>query len=170
VESPKKKFTPAGVLGAVLGFAFSRYAGANVLIPVVGALLIGWVLTKRANGPHPMAAAVAAQGGHFLWMLIGALFGGAAPAFVVETALFAVGVAWLFLQPRLPAVLVLGTYQVVALVVNFTTMRAVPLDSSEARALSVHIAFRAIGIVAMVWGLRAARQAAEAATQPSTMH
>jgi hypothetical protein len=170
VESLKKKFTPAGVLGAVLGFAFSRYAGANVLVPVVGALLIGWVLTKRASGPHPMAAAIAVQGGHFLWMLIGALFGGAAPAFVVETALFAGGVAWLFLQPRLPAILVLGTYQVIALVVNFTTMRAVPLDSSEARALSVHIALRAIGVVAMVWGLRVARQASSVAAEPPLMH
>jgi predicted Na+-dependent transporter len=169
LETAKRKLTPAGIVGAILGFAFSRYVGVNVLVPIVGALLIAWVIKKRAAGPHPMAAAVAVQGGHFLWMLIGALFGGAAPAFVVETALFAAGVAWLYLQPRLLAAVVLGVYQVIALVVNLNAMRAVPLDSSEARALSVHVALRAIALVAMVWGLRAARQVPEAATQP-TMH
>jgi len=168
VNGTKRKFTPAGVIAAVLGFAFSRYAGVNVLVPIVGAVLIAWVIKKRASAPHPMAVAVAVQGGHFLWMLIGAVFGGAAPAFVVETALFAACVVWLFLQPRLAAVVVLGGYQAVALFVNFTTMRAVPLDSSEARALSVHIALRAIGIGMMIWGLRASRQPSPA-TEPSVM-
>jgi len=166
LDNPKRKFTPAGILGAVAGFAFSRYAGSNVLVPIVGAVLIGWTIKKIKREQYPMGSAVAVQGGHCLWMIVAAVVGVAGPSFLVETAIFAAAIAWLYFQPRLPAVILLGTYQAIALVVNLSAIKAVPLDSTDAKALSVHIALRVIGIGAMAWALRASAKAA-AAVEPA---
>lgn len=161
MDNPKRKVTPGGIVGVVLGVAFSRYAGTNVLVPIVGALLIAWVIKKVKHERYPMVSAVAVQGGHCLWMAVAALFGVAGPAFVIETAIFAGAVGWLYLQPRLLAVVVLGAYQAIALVGNLSLMRGLPLDSSDAKALSVHVALRVIGIGAMAWALRASTKGAE---------
>ena len=75
MDNPKRKFTPAGILGAVAGFAFSRYAGSNVLVPIVGAVLIGWTIKKIKREQYPMGSAVAVQGGHCLWMIVAAVVG-----------------------------------------------------------------------------------------------
>jgi hypothetical protein len=161
VDAPKKKLTPGGVAGALIGVLFSRYAGVNVVVPIVGAIVIAWIIKKVRETPFPMAGAVALQGGHVLWLAL-AVVVTRATSMMVETVLFAAAVAWLYFKPRLPAVIVLCTYQVVGLTLNVMSFRAVPLDSSDARALSVHIAFRVLSIGAMVVGLRASTRASAA--------
>ena len=167
MDTAKRKFTPGGILGAIVGFAFAKYAGGNVLVPIVGAVLIGWTIKKVKHEPYPMAAAVAVQGGHCLWMVVGALFAHPEPIFVVETALFAAGVVWLYFKPRLPAVVTLGTYQAIALVVNVASFKPLPIDSIEARALSVHIVLRVISLGMMGLALRAAAKSSAPAVEPA---
>jgi hypothetical protein len=166
-ETRSKKFTPASIGASLLGFAFARYAGMNFVIPLAGALLIGWLLKRGRARAHPMAIPIAVQGGHLVWFVVGALVTGAWSSIALDMVIFSIGIAWLFLRPGLPPVIVLGAYQALSLIVNVMAFAEVPIDSSTAKALAVHAVMRGVAIGAMVWCLRASRKAASVPVEPS---
>jgi hypothetical protein len=71
-------------------------------------------------------------------------------------------------KTRIRSIVIVCTYQIVGLILNVMSFRAVPLDSTDARALSVHIVFRVLSIGAMVVALRASSQSSPAAAPPLT--
>jgi hypothetical protein len=166
MSEAKKKTNPlapvAGLAGAAGGWALSHYCGPSIWIPGVIALLLLVVFHKTPLRPNRFAGAIATTGAHITWFIIGSAITGIWSATLLDIVLLSVAIVWLWLRPRLPAVLFLGALQVVSLALNAYSLSSAPFGSSPSRALSAHCVFRLIALACLVVGyLRLRREPAK---------
>ncbi|MGP8201466.1 MAG: hypothetical protein ACLQU4_18400 [Limisphaerales bacterium] len=142
------------LLGAVLGL----YCGVTVLIPAAGIFLFV-LMTKWIPIPHlkPFVGALAIQFGHGLSMFIAGLYyldSGGMRLVMFDLLVLAIGLTWLMSRPGLMPVLLLGIYQLVALVINIHRISDYEVGSVFHKAITVTIALRLAAIIALVVGYR----------------
>jgi hypothetical protein len=143
-----------GIVGAIFGIAVGRYTGINLLIPLAGAFLFGWIFKKVANEKaQPMLAAFAVQGGHFLWMGLGFAIRGTLDRNVADLVILAVGLTWLAAAPGLGATLLCAAYQLLAVAMNVYMFIQAEFGTPEHKALVVHIVLRIVALATLFMGL-----------------
>jgi hypothetical protein len=147
------------MVGAVVGGAVGMYSGINLLIPLGGAFLCGWIAYKLAmEEVKPMVPAIAVQGGQGLWMLFGFVVLHVLNQNMIDIAILALGLSWLLLRPGVAPVILLVAYQILASAVNLTGFLAASVGSTAHKALLVHLVFRVAAVVLMVNGLQQMRR------------
>jgi len=154
------------IIGVIVGWGLSKYAGASLWIPGIASLLLLLLFSKTRLRPAYFQGAIAITGGHIVWFVAAALVTQLWPAVALDVLLFTVGIAWLWIWPNLTGVLLLGLFQLISLVSNVMTILAVPIGSPEHRALTVHCVWRIMAIVALGVGYAKYRKARQAAGDP----
>lgn len=149
--------------GAILGLLFGRYAGINLLIPLVGAAITFYALKKLAP-PRKSAwfPAISIQTGHAIWFIVGLAILGKLNANAFDPIFLLLGSLWLFARPGAVAVIVLSTLQLLALAYNVYVFTGTAFGTAPNEALSVHIVFRALAIGFMVFAWVSCRRAISA--------
>jgi hypothetical protein len=143
-------YVPAWIVGSVIGW----YCGATLLFPAVG---IGIVLAACKIRPiprlQPFAGALAAQAGLAFFMLAGGIAHPDQISVVIyDVAALAVGLVWLVTRPGLLPVLLLGIYQVYALVINVGRFSTYEPGSLPHKAIVATIALRVAAVIALIVG------------------
>jgi hypothetical protein len=146
----RKKLLAGQIAGAALGIAASTYSGMNLLVPGVAAVAILFAGTKlwRPSEPHYLGA-IAVQGAHLVWLLVGTALVGAWGANLIDVIVLGAGVAWLWFRPSIWPVLLLTVFQVLALAFNTLVILQHPVGNMEHRALAVHIMLRIVAVASM---------------------
>jgi hypothetical protein len=148
-----------GLVGTVVGVAVGMYSGINLLIPLTGAFLCGWIAYKLVKEDvKPMVPAIAVQLGHGLWMLFGFIMLRVLNQNALDLVILAAGLTWLLVRPGLGPVILLSTYQCIAFVVNLLSFLAAGVGSTTHKALLVHLVFRLAAVLLMVVGLQQMRR------------
>lgn len=146
------------VVGGLVGVAVGRLAGLALLIPCVGALVVGVPLYFVTSGrSRQMVPAGALQAGHALWIMVAVIVfanaGVPAPLgiaeLLIEAVLFFAAAIAVVLYPSLIPVAILTAYQAAALVVNVLTAMEPAVPRELRPSLIVHIFLRIVGVVLM---------------------
>ena len=143
-------YIPAWIVGGAIGW----YCGATLLLPAVG---IGIVLAAFKFKPIPriqaFVGAIAAQFGLMLFMLVGGLaHPGQITLVIYDVAILIGGLAWLVVRPGLVPVLLLGIYEVYALVINFERISSYQPGSIAQKAMVATMALRIAAVIALIVG------------------
>lgn len=96
-----------------------------------------------------MLGAVALQGGHTLWIVVGFLAMGMFDLRAADVMLMGALVAWLAVRPGTVPVVVLTLLQAFGFVVNLVAFSGAPVGSLEHKSLLVHILLRGAGVLLM---------------------
>jgi hypothetical protein len=172
-EAPKLKpgagQQALGVVGALGGILIGKYTGLNLLIPLAGAFLCGYLFKKLAGErAQSMLAAFAVQGGHALWMVVGFLVVGELNWNVADVVLLVVGLVWLAAAPGLGPVLLLGIYHLFGLAMNAWVFAQASFGAPEHKALVVHIILRLVAVATLYVGWKALRARSQPAIPASS--
>jgi hypothetical protein len=164
---PQQNVSPLKVAvaipGGILGWVVGNYAGFNLVIPVVLALIIGLIASRVVNEQsRTMLPAFALQAGHMLWMLLEILYAGAFHPAILHVIIVAIGLGWLIARPGLLPVILLSLFQTLAFLINFNWFLSAPVGSVQHKALVVHLLFRVLAIILMWHGLYRLRKVTEA--------
>ncbi len=160
VKAQFKESAP-GLAGALIGAAIAQYFGLHLLIPV-GAAVVVWAIASRASPgrSRPFLAAIAVQGGHVIWFLVGLFAPGGLPASLwIEVGLMTGSLIWLFVRPGFGPVVLLTLWQAFALLVNVQAFVEAVVGTSAHAALLAHVILRVMAIGLMIIGMRTLRQA-----------
>lgn len=161
---PQKKqthpfLTVSGLLGGVIGF----YCGTTLFVPFAGGIIV-LLLAKRfaSASVKPFIGALAIQFGHWLWMLVGGIWGptGMSPV-ILDLVLIIVGLVWLVARPSLGPIVLLCIYQAFSLVVNIIAIFGQEFGSIVHKALTASIALRLFAVAALDVGYRQLRKSRE---------
>jgi hypothetical protein len=163
MPDPKKASSPlaslGGIISAVGGWLLSDYAGTSLWIPGISALLLFVLFTRTSVKPKEFAGAIAAACGHVVWFVVGAAVVGAWSPVLLDIVVMTIGVLWLWARPALRVALILGLFELAALVSNCVSLISANVGSAEHKALAVHCVFRLLVLSALVVGfLRMKRQ------------
>ena len=140
----------ANAVGGAIGVAVGLYAGVQVLFALVGALVVAGVASLFLDERRkPMLRAVAVQGGHTLWMVVGFVMLGMFDWRAADVMLMGVLVVWLAAWPGRASVVCLTLLQAFGFVVNLWAFMQADAASLPHKALLVHLALRAFGVAAM---------------------
>ena len=141
--------------GSLVGVAGGLYSGLNFLIPAICGGAIAFLLRKTGIVKSNLAIGAAAlQGGHVVWMLLGAFFAQQGIGFIAEVALYFVMVVLLIWREAKWVIILLMAYQVFGLIVNGISFVTVPIGSVASRALVVHLMLRLGAFICMALLLR----------------
>ncbi len=143
-----------GILSAIVGWAFAKYAGPSLWVPGFAALVLFFLFTKTSIGPKYFTGAIVISGGHVVWFLVAGILLKDFAVVGPDIALLSVGMIWLLLRPSLSPVLVLGLLQLASLAYNVYQISTFDVSSDPHRALSVHILFRVLSITALIVGYK----------------
>lgn len=143
-----------GVLSAIVGWAFAKYAGPSLWVPGFASVILFFLLTKTPLGPKYFTGTVVVTGGHIIWFIAAGILLKNFSVVGPDIALLTVGLIWLVSLPGLPPVLVLGLIQLASLAYNVAQISNAPVGSDPHRALSVHVLFRTLSIAALIVGYR----------------
>jgi hypothetical protein len=146
----------AWFIGAIIGW----YCGATLLIRAIG---IGTVFIVAKVSPiprlQPLVGALAIQFGHGLWMLVGGIMQPDGMKLVIyDLILLAIGLVWLMARPGLVPVLLLGIYQLYAIVKNGIAIDVYSFGSVPHKSLVASIALRLAAIIALYVGYQRFRK------------
>lgn len=144
----------AGV-GALVGVLFGRYAGANLLFPVLGTTLVWFGLAKVAPSRKDVTPLAAILCGHIIWMGLGAAFQPSAIMQVFfDIVFFAALTAWLLVKPSRAALAAIVVLELLVAVVNVQAILAEEVGSQMHRALATHLLLRAVCVTLVSFGWR----------------
>lgn len=143
-----------GLLSAVVGWAFAKYAGPSLWIPGFAALALLFLFSKTSFGPKYFTGATILIGAHVIWFLAGAILLNNFAPVALDILLLSAGLIWLLARPSLPPVLFLGLLELASLAYNVYQLSGVKSGSDAHRALSVHFLFRILAITALIVGYR----------------
>lgn len=140
---------PVKVLGLGIGAIIAKTFGANLWMPLIGILIV-WALLNKFGSMKikPYAPALAVQGGHLLWFLLGAALLGQFSQLAVDIALMTFGLAWLAIRPGRPALVCLMLYQAILTAINVKALMVVA--NAYQPALIIHIVLR-LGAIFCMW-------------------
>jgi len=140
------------VIGVIVGYVLGSYTGIYFLIPMIGALLGGWMISKVAKETsRAMIAAFAIQAGHFFWFLFPLVL---IKQVNLDLVVILGGLIWLMTRPGLYPVIFLTIYQIVCILINLSHFILAEFGSGPHRALLMHIILRVSAVLFMIIGLR----------------
>jgi hypothetical protein len=136
----------------IVGLLIGRYAGINLLIPLVGAVVTFYALKKMVQ-PKRAAwfPAISIQVGHAIWFIVGLAILGQFNANALDPAFLLLGSLWLLLKPGTLPVIVLSVLQLAAVSYNVYVFSGTAFGTNANEALSVHIIFRALAVGFMLF-------------------
>lgn len=154
----------AGVATA-FGWGVGQYTGFFLLLPLGLAAVAGFllsVLVPKKNKPILPASAI--QVGQALWILMGMLATRSVNSLLIrvfvnfdlrliEPVVFLVFALVLAFEPSIWIVASLAVYQLPSLVINAIAFADATPNTTEHKALLVHIVFRAAAVGMMIFGL-----------------
>ena len=157
-EEPSPLTRLAQLGGAAIGAPIGFYVGAMLLIPAVGAAVVG-AAVKRFAGARAqcLLGAIAVQGGQAAWFVFGMLLTGQVAAVAPDVALLGVGLGWLLVRPGFAPVVLLALYHVVSTALHVTQLLQVDVGTVAHKALVTHGALRVGAVVLLVMGARRLR-------------
>lgn len=150
-----------GVLTTIAMIGFGRYVGIYIVIPFAGGFAAYWLFNKMLSKEKELVVlAASVQSGHLLWMIVGAFFLGAEgfTAVWLDALILLAGIIWLVAKPTKAPIIFLGIYQILSIIVNVVTISSLSPSEENFKALIVHIALRAFGLIAMFLALREMRK------------
>jgi hypothetical protein len=142
------QFKPGAILGAVIGIPIGFYSGFNVLFPIAFGFVLFKILQSRPGSRSQVLPAVAIQGGHILWMALGAAITRQFGPVSVDIIVIGVLLCWIWARPSALPLWALVVLQTVALFVNGAAFIAAAFGTAASKALLVHVILRIAGIVA----------------------
>lgn len=153
-QKPHPLAAVAGIGGAVGGWALAKYSGASLLVPGVTATLLLFLFTKTSVRPRYFRGAISISAAHIIWFTVAAILLGTWTPIVLDVAVLAVGVVWLWLRPGLPPVIFMAVVELISLALTVVMINATEVGTVAHRALVVHILLRALVIACLVAGFR----------------
>ena len=141
-----------GLAAAASGWIFAQYTGASGWIPIVAALLLMLVFGKTTLKPKWFVGAIITTLAHVIWFTFAGVFGDMWAVVIGDILLLLVLTILLWLHPGLVTASLLGLVQVGSLAYNVHLITQVPFGEPTHKALTAHIVFRSIAIVALVIG------------------
>lgn len=171
VEGPAQRV--AVMAAALVGIGVSRYTGLLGLVPLAFTAAAWW-LASRLLGENKrlVIPAFAVQCGHALWMTLPFLILGKINENIADVALLAAGLAWLIAKPGRAPLLLLGVYQLLAILHNGYMFYGAEVGSTAHKALLVHLIWRGLALffnVQLLLKLRNQQAEAEAVPDASSM-
>jgi hypothetical protein len=141
-----------GLAGAAVGWLFARYTGASGWIPLGAAILLMIVFGRTPLKPKWFVGAIIATLAHVIWFAVAGAVGGLWAAIIADLLILLVLTVLLWVRPGLVTASLLGLVQVGSLAYNVYLIAKVQLGDPTHKALTAHIVFRMIAIVALVMG------------------
>src|SRR3990170_725123 len=127
---------PVGILAAVIAALIGRYSGLHLLIPLGGVLLAGLVAAKTLpSRVQPLLPAVAVQGGHLVWILVGATLLGQVGLVLLPVILMMAGITWVIAKPGVASIGCLTAFQVIFAGLNLWDFAEASVGSVTHKAL-----------------------------------
>jgi hypothetical protein len=137
----------AWALGAVLGI----YCGAVVLIPAAGVFLFILIAKRMPMAClNPFIVALSVQMALGFSMLVAGIFeSGGMRLVLFDLLVLAIGLIWLMACPGLIPVLLLGSYQLLAVVMNMDQISGYQIGGEFHKTITMTIALRLAAIIAL---------------------
>jgi hypothetical protein len=123
-----------------------------LLIPLAFTIGVVLLLKKIPSSPKAFRVAWAVQAGHALWMAFGAMLTGEWIKIAPDIAIFATGLAWLWVRPGLGPVILLSLYQLAAGIYNFTMLMHMHIATTQHKALVAHLSLRIFAVIFLIAG------------------
>jgi hypothetical protein len=157
VQKESSSFAIAGLAAAAFGF----YAGMMILVPLAATFAIGWLYGKYAAAEKQIwKVAIAVQGGHVIWFIVGLVSIGVLDAHALDPIVLIAGICWIYFRPGIAPVASLCVIQLLATAYNICLVIGTEFGSSANKVLLVHIAFRLVAVGAMGYALYMHKKAA----------
>jgi len=154
-EAPKPAHPLAsigGLAGAAAGWIFAQYTGASGWIPIGAAILLMFVFGKTPLKPKWFVGAIITTLAHVIWFTVAVALGGMWAAVIGDVLILLVLTVLLWLRPGLVSASLLGMVQIGSLAYNVYLITQVSFGDPTHKALTAHIVFRSMAIVALVMG------------------
>lgn len=165
---PAHPFASIGGLAAgAAGWTFAQYTGAAGWIPIFASILLMFVFGKTPLKPKWFVGAIVTTLAHVVWFTVAGVMLGAWGAVIGDILLLLVMTILLWLRPGLVTASLLGLVQMGSLAYNVYLIAQVPFGDPVHKALTAHVVFRSIAIIALVTGyLKYRREAVEPPAEP----
>jgi hypothetical protein len=159
------RLSPLSIAASVGGVALGAYAALDLVLPALFAGVAWFVLHKMGpTAKKPVVPAVAWQLGQFGWFVVGLAFVPAGLMQVGPDVVILGGLLiWLYISLGRIAAWSLIAYQGLSSLLNIWLFLHAPIESSQAKALAVHIVWRVTAICLLVLFIRRQPAAAETA-------
>ena len=138
------------VIGAVIGVSIGWYCGLTIFIPLVISWIVSAVLKNSAQHLRNFHLPFGLEAGHMVWMLVGGVLTGHVPLVIIDAAVIAAGLVWLWFKPGLGPVLLLSLYNAVAGAVNISSLLGTDAEGPLRKALVGHLAIRLFAVL-LLW-------------------
>lgn len=142
--------TVVQALAIGVGVAVGQYVGVHLLPPLATTFAVWWAARRwLPSDRNSIAAALALNAGHFVWLAIALVMEGVLNAAVVDLVVYAIGIAWLVARPGVGPLCFLAAYQMLALGLNALTLVDAATGSEPHKAVLVTAIWRAMALIAM---------------------
>jgi len=151
-SKPKGFFTPlraiASLVGALGGLGLSHYAGVAVWVPIAAAAVLALLFILTPIGPRYFPGAIVITLAHLIWFAAVCYINGPILGAILQIAVLAVGIVWIWRQPGFIPFLILIVYEGATFIWNLSQLGWAEIGSDYHKGLAVQCS---LGVAALVF-------------------